>query len=82
MMPGNGNVARGEQTGLHVTPDFNGYYFAIGEVGGRHLPQTHRELHPEPETEPQLLAGHRHHLVGHHPVLTICGMAGEVAPMI
>ena len=28
-----GNVARGEQTGLNVTPEFNGYYFTIGEVG-------------------------------------------------
>ena len=28
-----GNVARGVQTGLNATPDFNGYYFAIGEVG-------------------------------------------------
>jgi porin len=28
-----GNVARGKQTGLHVTPQFNGYYFTIGEVG-------------------------------------------------
>ena len=28
-----GNIARGEQTGLNVTPQFNGYYFMIGEVG-------------------------------------------------
>jgi len=28
-----GNLARGEQTGLQVTPNFNGYYFTIGEVG-------------------------------------------------
>jgi porin len=28
-----GNIARGEQTGLNVTPRFNGYYFMIGEVG-------------------------------------------------
>lgn len=28
-----GNLARGVQTGLNVTPEFNGYYFAIGEVG-------------------------------------------------
>src|SRR4029078_12718541 len=28
-----GNGARGVQTGLDVTPDFNGSYFAIGEVG-------------------------------------------------
>ena len=28
-----GNLARGEQTGLRVTPQFNGYYFTIGEVG-------------------------------------------------
>ena len=28
-----GNGARGEQTGLNVTPQFNGYYFTIGEVG-------------------------------------------------
>ncbi len=28
-----GNLARGIQTGLNVTPEFNGYYFAIGEVG-------------------------------------------------
>jgi len=28
-----GNLARGEQTGLNVTPQFNGYYFMIGEVG-------------------------------------------------
>jgi porin len=28
-----GNLARGEQTGLRVTPKFNGYYFTIGEVG-------------------------------------------------
>ncbi len=41
-----GNLARGEQTGLRVTPRFNGYYFTIGEVGyawrlGRHgMPGT------------------------------------------
>jgi porin len=28
-----GNQARGVQTGLNVTPEFNGYYFMIGEVG-------------------------------------------------
>lgn len=28
-----GNLARGRQTGIHGTPDFNGYYFQIGEVG-------------------------------------------------
>ncbi len=28
-----GNLARGEQTGIRDTPDFNGYYFQIGEVG-------------------------------------------------
>jgi porin len=28
-----GNQARGEQTGLNVTPQFNGYYFMIGEAG-------------------------------------------------
>jgi porin len=28
-----GNLARGQQTGLHGTPDFSGYYFQIGEVG-------------------------------------------------
>jgi len=28
-----GNLARGEQTGLNVTPQFNGYYFTIGEAG-------------------------------------------------
>ena len=28
-----GNQARGVQTGLRVTPEFNGYYFMIGEVG-------------------------------------------------
>lgn len=28
-----GNLARGEQTGLNVTPQFNGYSFNIGEVG-------------------------------------------------
>ena len=28
-----GNLARGIQTGLNAAPDFNGYYFAIGEVG-------------------------------------------------
>jgi porin len=28
-----GNLARGEQTGLNVTPQFNGYYFTIAEVG-------------------------------------------------
>jgi porin len=28
-----GNLARGEQTGLNLTPEFNGYYFMIGEVG-------------------------------------------------
>jgi porin len=28
-----GNLARGVQTGLNVTPDLNGYYFTIGEVG-------------------------------------------------
>ncbi len=28
-----GNLARGDQTGLRVTPKFNGYYFTIGEVG-------------------------------------------------
>ena len=28
-----GNLARGEQTGLRVTPWFNGYYFTIGEMG-------------------------------------------------
>jgi porin len=28
-----GNVARGEQTGLHAAPIFNGYRFQIGETG-------------------------------------------------
>ena len=28
-----GNLARGEQTGLRLTPRFNGYYFTIGETG-------------------------------------------------
>ncbi len=28
-----GNQARGVQTGLRVTPEFNGYYFMIGEAG-------------------------------------------------
>jgi porin len=28
-----GNVARGQQTGLQFTPQFKGYYFNIGEVG-------------------------------------------------
>jgi porin len=28
-----GNVARGEQTGLRAGPTFNGYRFAIGEIG-------------------------------------------------
>jgi porin len=28
-----GNQARGVQTGIRVTPEFNGYYFMIGEVG-------------------------------------------------
>lgn len=28
-----GNLARGEQTGLRETPRFNGYYFTIGETG-------------------------------------------------
>ncbi len=28
-----GNLARGVQTGLNVAPEFNGYYFTIGEVG-------------------------------------------------
>jgi porin len=28
-----GNQARGEQTGLNVTPQFNGYYFMIAEAG-------------------------------------------------
>lgn len=28
-----GNVARGEQTGLRAAPNFNGYRFAIGEIG-------------------------------------------------
>jgi porin len=28
-----GNLARGQQTGIHGTPDFSGYYFQIGEVG-------------------------------------------------
>jgi porin len=28
-----GNLARGVQTGLNATPEFNGYYFTIGEVG-------------------------------------------------
>src|SRR5262249_26959190 len=28
-----GNVARGVETGLRAGPEFNGYYFAIGEVG-------------------------------------------------
>lgn len=28
-----GNMARGKQTGINVLPEFNGYYFAIGEVG-------------------------------------------------
>lgn len=29
-----GNLARGEQTGLNTSPQFNGHYFTIGEVGG------------------------------------------------
>jgi porin len=28
-----GNLARGDQTGIHGTPDFSGYYFQIGEIG-------------------------------------------------
>jgi hypothetical protein len=28
-----GNLARGRQTGIHGTPDFNGYYFQIAEAG-------------------------------------------------
>lgn len=28
-----GNQARGEQTGLNVTPEFNGHYFMVGEAG-------------------------------------------------
>jgi porin len=28
-----GNLARGHQTGIDVTPEFSGYYFQIGEVG-------------------------------------------------
>jgi len=28
-----GNLARREQTGLGVAPEFNGYYFTIGEIG-------------------------------------------------
>jgi porin len=28
-----GNQARGDQTGLNVTPEFNGYYFMVGEAG-------------------------------------------------
>ena len=28
-----GNQARGEQTGLNVPPEFNGYYFMVGEAG-------------------------------------------------
>lgn len=28
-----GNMARGKQTGINVLPEFNGYYFAIGEMG-------------------------------------------------
>ena len=28
-----GNMARGKQTGIAVLPEFNGYYFAIGEAG-------------------------------------------------
>jgi len=28
-----GNMARGKQTGINVLPEFNGYYFAIGELG-------------------------------------------------
>lgn len=28
-----GNLARGRQTGIHGTPEFNGYYFQIGEIG-------------------------------------------------
>lgn len=28
-----GNLARGVQTGLEVTPQFNRYHFTIGEVG-------------------------------------------------
>lgn len=32
-----GNLARGRQTGVYGTPDFNGYYFQIGEVGAAWL---------------------------------------------
>ncbi len=28
-----GSLARGNQTGIRVTPDFSGYYFQIGEAG-------------------------------------------------
>jgi porin len=28
-----GNLARGVQTGINAAPEFNGYYFSIGEVG-------------------------------------------------
>jgi len=28
-----GNLARGRQTGIHGAPEFDGYYFLIGEVG-------------------------------------------------
>jgi porin len=37
-----GNLARGEQTGLNLTPRFNGYYFMIGEVGYSWLLGTDR----------------------------------------
>ena len=29
-----GNIAHGVQTGLHGAPNFNGYYFHVGEAGG------------------------------------------------
>jgi porin len=37
-----GNLARGEQTGLNVAPQFNGYYFMIGEAGYSWLLGTER----------------------------------------
>lgn len=32
-----GNLARGEKTGLEFLPEFNGYYFHVGELGGAWL---------------------------------------------
>ena len=54
-------------------------YYQMHAVGDIYL-AAHADIHPEPRTEPELLAGHRDHHAGHHPVLT--GIGADILSML